>query len=448
MNRRELDRLSRELDEFLETMTEGMGRAERRASLRAYVTGLLLDGERKSVEPIAARLVDTSDEVESMRQRLLGCLSESEWRESALLDRLAVKLQRELPGVEALVVDDTGFPKKGRHSVGVARQYSGTLGRTDNCQVGTSLHLAGESGSGCIAFTLYLPEEWAEDFPRRRKTGVPDQILFRRKWQISLEQIDTAIAAGIRKHVVLADAGYGDAVEFRDGLVARGLEYVVGVQGTAVVWPPGSNPKIPPRRPRRGRPQTRYRDEQRPPISLQQLASTLSYRAVKWREGSRGWQVSRFAAARVRTAHRHSNNAPPGAEQWLLCEWHEAQPAPHKFYLSTLPADASLRALVRLAKLRWRVERDYQEMKQEIGLDHFEGRSWRGFHRHAALCAVAHAFLVIRRALFPPEDDALDATDGAQSAAAGAVASGRHLPALSDAVQSQRAASRAITSLI
>ena len=402
MKRRALQQLGRELGGFLDSITDEMGRPERRAAMRAYVTGLLLDGDRKSVEPMAARLVDSEADVEAMRQRLLGCIAESKWRDAEMFRRLAVMLERELPGIDAFVIDDTGFPKKGVHSVGVARQYSGTLGRVDNCQVATSLHLAGESGSACIGLDLYLSEQWAADEARRAKVGVPKQLGFRRKWEIALAQIDAALAWGVRKHVVLADAGYGDCVEFRDGVIARGIDYLVGVSGTAVVWEPNSKPRIPPRKENdHGRPRTKYRDHSHPPVELRKLGSRLEFRKVTWREGSAGWQSSRFAAARVRIAHGHSQGAAPGEEQWLLCEWPSAAKQPTKFYLSSLPANTSVRSLVRFAKLRWRVERDYQEMKQEIGLDHFEGRSWRGFHHHAALCAAAHAFLAPQSA-FPP----------------------------------------------
>jgi len=190
MNRRELTKLERELREYLDGMVEGMGRVERRAAMRNYVVGLLLDGERKSVEPMAARLVDEVGEVGAMRQRLLDCVGKANWSENEVLRRLACKLERELPGIEALVVDDTGFPEKGDLSVGVSRQYSGTLGRTDNCQVATSLHLAGEQGSGCIAMQVYLPESWTSDRERCRTAGVPEEIEFRRKWEISLAQLD------------------------------------------------------------------------------------------------------------------------------------------------------------------------------------------------------------------------------------------------------------------
>jgi SRSO17 transposase len=427
MNRREIAKLDRELREYIDSMVADLGRPERRRSMGWYVTGLLLDGERKSIEPMAARLVDDASEIQSMRQKLQECVTISTWSDADLLGRLARKFDSELPGVEAFAVDDTGHPKKGEHSVGVARQYSGTLGRIDNCQVAVSLHLAGESVSGCIAYDL-----WANDDARRQKAGIPSEIVFRPKWQIALGQIDRALQDGVRKHITLADAGYGDITEFREGLSARGLLYVVGVNGQPHVWPPESNPQIQ-HRPdgTKGRPRTRYRDDEYPPISIADLAAQLNYRKVTWREGSRGWQSSRFAAVRIRTAHKHLHCHPPGEEQWLLCEWPEGEPAPTKHWLSTLPKETSVRTLVRLAKLRWRVERDYQEMKQELGLDHYEGRTWRGFHHHAALCAVAHGFLALKRALFPPAEDQVDAADGAPLLAADPPPTDRLLPALS-----------------
>jgi SRSO17 transposase len=433
MNRREIARLDGDLRAYVDSMLEGMGRVERRAALGGYLTGLLLDGERKSIEPMAARLVDSPSEAEAMRQRLQQAVTIAEWSDDELYRRVALKLDRELPGVEALVVDDTGFPKKGEHSVGVKRQYSGTLGRVDNCQVAVSLHLAGEARSGCIGMRLFLPEDWARDRARREKAGVPDDVAFGHKWELSLAQIDRALSWGVRRHVVLGDCGYGDCTEFRDGLTERGLVYVVGVQGTHVVWSPESRP-VKDVRQKKGAGQLRrrclYRDEEHPPVSIAQLAAGLKYRKVTWREGSRGWQSSRFAAARIRSARRHANGEPPGDEQWLLCEWPESEPKPTKFWLSTLPKDTSTRAVVRLAKLRWRVERDYQEMKQEIGLDHFEGRSWRGFHHHAALCAAAHGFLALTRALFPPEEQEMDATDGPPPPPAGPTSAYRSLPAM------------------
>jgi SRSO17 transposase len=304
------------------------------------------------------------------------------------------------------VIDDTGFPKKGKHSVGVQRQYSGTLGRIDNCQIAVSTHLAGEHGSACIRMDLYLPESWASDEARRAKAGVPDEVAFREKWRIALAQLDHALGAGLKKHVVLADAGYGDITEFREQATARGLPWMVGISPAVVVWPPEAELVLPPRPPK-GRPPSRRRDDQHPPEPIERVARRLRYSTVRWREGSRRWQSSRFGAARVHTAHKHGAGAPPGPCVWLLAEWPRGEKAPTRFWLASLPPETRKSTLVRLAKLRWRVERDYQEMKSEVGLDHYEGRTWFGFQRHVTLAGVAHAFLALRRALFPP--DALDA---------------------------------------
>jgi SRSO17 transposase len=410
MNRRDLRKLDQELTEFIGSMVEGMGRTERREALAAYVMGLLLDGERKSIEPMAARLVDDASEIQAMRQRLQQAVVVADWADDEMRSRLARKLDAELPGVEALVVDDTGFPKKGKHSVGVARQYSGTLGRIDNCQIGVSLHLAGEPGSGCIAMRLFLPEAWAEDARRREAVGVPAEVVSQKKWEIALDQIDAALRWGVRKHTVLADAGYGDASEFREALRQRDLRYVVGVQGEHRVWPPGVLPRPPENKPgEAGRPRT-FWSADAGPVKISEAAKHLgreAYSIVRWREGSRGRQSSRFVAWWVQSAEncRKGRGRTPTEPQWLLCEWPDGEDAPTKFWLAAFPKNTSLAALVRLAKLRWRVERDYQELKQEVGLDHYEGRTWRGFHHHATLCSVAHGFLALRRALFPPEEE-------------------------------------------
>jgi SRSO17 transposase len=445
----QIKKLDRELTEYVESMTAGMGRPERRRAMGWYMTGLLLDGERKSIEPMAARLVDDSAEIEAMRQRLQQCVSISGWSDRELLDRLALKLDRELPGIEAFVIDDTGHPKKGTHSVGVARQYSGTLGRVDNCQVAVSLHLAGDQGSGCVAYSLYLKQEWAADAARRRSVGVPSDVQFRAKWEIALQQLDAALSAGVRRHVVLADAGYGDISDFRSGVAARGLQYVVGVKGDQIIWPPESNPQVVPQEPNiRGKRPTRYRDDDHTPVSIRVLAQRLKFRTVAWREGTKGWQKSRFAVARVRTASRHYTGRAPGDEQWLLCEWPPAETEPTGYWLATLPSTTSVSALVRMAKLRWRVERDYQDMKNEVGLDHFEGRTWRGFHHHAALCAVAHGFLALRRALFPPEEAEVDPSDGAEVSSTDSPAMDGFLPAVQTGRRSDATSRRIIEDVI
>jgi SRSO17 transposase len=445
-----LKRLDRELTTFVETLTTGLGRAERRTAMGQYITGLLLDGERKSIEPIAARLVDDAAQIEAMRQRLQQCVVVSAWDEATMFARLAQTLDRELPEVTAFVVDDTGFPKKGRHSVGVARQYSGTLGRTDNCQIATSLHLAGERGSGCIGMRLYLPETWTSDRARCRAAGVPEPITFAPKWQHALALLDAALAAGVRRHVVLGDAAFGEVTAFREALTARGLAYVLRVPHTLAVWPPGTHFHVPARRGTTGRPRSTPRPRApTTPTSLATIAAALPHRRVTWREGSRGRQASRFAAVRVHLAHRHAEGAGPGPEVWLLSEWPRDAPAPTKYYLSSLPATTPLRTLVRFGKLRWRIERDYQELKGELGLDHFEGRTWTGFHHHVALCAAAHAFLALRRALFPPIADAVDDCGDPSASASLVAAAAPSLPVVSPMHQQPvSSTARAVTHVI
>lgn len=432
MTPRRLQKLRSALSDFLNEMLEGQGRPERRANLGHYITGLLLDGERKSIQPMAARLTDNPAEADAMRQRLKDCVAESEWSEVELQRRFAIKMDLELPGLEVIVVDDTGFGKKGKHSVGVARQYSGTLGRTDNCQVMTSVHLAGDLGSVMVGERLYLPKEWTDDRDRCRAVGVPDELEFKTKWQIALDLIDQTLGFGITRRPVLADAGYGETVEFRDGLTQRGLTYVVGVPNNQLVWRPGTNPKPPKQRAGRGRPRTHWRDGNNQPMQIAKLVKGIPrerYQTVTWREGTRGKMSSKFLAYRVRSAVKHTKGRPPGAQQWLLCEWQSCDSKP-KFWLSTLPANVSLKELVRVTKLRWRVERDYQDLKGEVGLDHYEGRTWRGFHRHATLCAVAHGFLALRRALSPPIQNEVDAAGSEAAAPAAPVGANWLVPAV------------------
>jgi SRSO17 transposase len=431
----QLKKLDRELDAFLDEMITGMGRPERRSAMAHYVTGLLLDGERKSVQPMAARLAKEPGDADAMRQRLQDCVGKSRWSDAELLRRLAKKLEKDLPGIEAFVVDDTGFAKKGEHSVGVARQYSGTLGRIDNSQVAVSLHLAGAKGSGCIGMGLYLPEEWASDRKRRAAVGVPETVEFQTKWQISLDQIDAALASGVHPYVTLADAGYGDATGFRNGLEERGLDYVVGVSGLPTIWRPGVTPSVPSAA-RTGRRPTRPEADEAP-VSLSDFARELKpkdFRSVTWREGSKGALGARFYAARIYSAERHTKKTRPALKPiWLVIEDTGEEKRPFKFYFSNLPASVSLKRLVTLIKLRWRVERDYQELKGELGLDHFEGRTWRGFHHHATLCAVAHGFLALRRALSPPGHSEVDAGRGEAPPADGTAAAHRMVPTVREA---------------
>ena len=318
----QLRKMDRELTAFLAEMTDGMGRPERRAAMGHYIVGLLLEGERKSVQPMAARLVDDPSEADALRQRLSDCVSRSGWSDEEALRRLATKFERELPGIEAFILDDTGFPKKGCLSVGVHRQYSGTLGRTENCQVATSLHVAGERGSGCIGLRLYLPEAWTDDRERCRSAGVPDEVAFETKWKLALNLLDQALSWGLKKNPVVADAGYGESTEFRDGLVERGLRYVVGIPSTHLIWRPGSRPQVAPRTGKAGRPQTQARDGSTKPIQIGKLVEGIPrtrYKTVSWRQGSRGKMSSKFLFYRVQSAERHTKVRPPSDEQWLIC---------------------------------------------------------------------------------------------------------------------------------
>jgi SRSO17 transposase len=338
MKKRELERLDGELSGFVEGLSECFVRCDQRRSFSLYVTGLLFDGERKSVQPMAKWLVDSTKEHEALRQRLQQIVSVTPWQEDALYAALGLRLDSELPGVSAFLIDDTGFPKKGVYSVGVHRQYSGTLGRVDNCQVATSLHLAGEGTSGCLGMRLFLPEAWANDGPRRKRARVPDEVTFAKKWQLAIALIDNALAAGVREHIVLADPGYGDALEFRQALSARGLRYLVGAQGSPLVWSSDAKPAVPRTTGKPGPRPKRYRDDEHPPVAIAQMAATLSYRMVTWREASRGRQSSRFAATRVRSAERRTKRGGiSGNFEWLLCEWPQNESEPTKFYLSTMP---------------------------------------------------------------------------------------------------------------
>jgi SRSO17 transposase len=308
--------------------------------------------------------------------------------------------------VVAWIVDDTGFPKKGTHSVGVARQYCGQLGKQDNCRVAVSFSVATWSASLPVAYQLYLPEAWTKDPKRRRKTGVPELIGFRTKPQIAFEQIRQAVEANVPRGVVLADAGYGVDGHFRAGLTELQLQYVVGVQSSMTVWAPGTHPL--PAKPWSGqgrRPKLLRRDRQHQPVSVKQVAAGLASKAwqdITWREGKQRPLRSRFAVVRVRPAHRDYWQAEPHPEEWLLMEWPRGEAEPTKYWISTLPPQTKLKDLVRMAKHRWIIERDYEELKQELGLGHFEGRGWRGFHHHATLCIAAYGFLIAERSRFSP----------------------------------------------
>lgn len=392
---------------YVEGLATAAGHEDRHAPLKNYCRGLLLPGERKSIEPMAARL--NPESVQPMRQSLHHLVAKAPWSDAVLLDQVRMQvlpaMQKHGP-VVAWIVDDTGFPKKGTHSVGVARQYCGQVGKQDNCRVAVSLSVATWSSSLPIAYRLYLPKEWTEDAQRREKAEVPEEIEFQTKPEIALDQIRAAVAADMARGVVLADAAYGINTEFRDGLTALALPYVVGVQSTMTVWAPGKQPLPAKPRGRMGRPpRLLRRTNQHQPVSVKQLAMSLpstAFKEITWREAGERKLRSRFAAVRVRAAHRDYEKAEPHGEEWLLIEWPRGEAEPTKYWVSTLPSITKLRALIKMAKHRWIIERDYEELKQELGLGHFEGRNWRGFHHHATLCIAAYGFLVAERNRFSP----------------------------------------------
>jgi SRSO17 transposase len=384
------------LEAFADEVFDGaVQRSEQRKWGGVYLRGLMLDGKRKSVEPMAARLADGDE------QCLQQFVDQSPWEERVVRANLARRMCAEIePSV--WVIDDTGFAKKGRWSVGVARQYSGTLGRVDNCQIGVSLNAATDAASCPINWRIFVPEEWDADAERRARAHVPDDVGHREKWRLALDMIDEARGWGVEPAVVVSDAGYGDITAFRQGLSERAIAYVVQVKAGTSAYAASAFPERPAYAGRGRPPAARYRQ---PPSSLKDLVLGAGKRAatgVTWRQGSRGRMHARFIALRVRPANIDLRRAAHAADRelevcWLLAEWPADADAPTDYWLSTLPADTPLRELVRTAKARWRVEHDYRELKDALGLDHFEGRSYRGWHHHVTLVSVAHGFLTRER---------------------------------------------------
>jgi SRSO17 transposase len=392
---------SQRFDRYTEHLCEGLGHSDRHAGLKGYCTGLMLPLTRKSVEPMAAR-VDPMH-ASARHQSLHHFVAKAEWSDSEMLRRVA---QWVVPHMDFSrggwwIIDDTGFPKKGKHSAGVARQYCGMLGKQDNCQVAVSVSLACDQGSVPVAWQLYLPEEWSKDLVRRRAAGVPDEVHFATKTQIALAQLRALLAEGAPQHCVLADAGYGVDTGFRQALSDMGLLYAVGVTSAVSVWPPGVEPLPPKRYSGMGRPPVMpRRTARRQPMSVKALALSLppqAFHTISWREGTNEPLSGRFAALRVRHAGGNAGKARLRPLQWLLFEWPADQAEPTKYVLSTLPEDTPLNELVAAAHQRWRIERDYQDLKQDFGLGHYEGRGWRGFHHHASLSIAAYGFLMTER---------------------------------------------------
>ena len=391
--------LESQFERYADVMVEALGHADRATPARWYLRGLLLPGERKSVEPMAARV--HPQDVRSAHQSMHHLVADSEWSDTVLLAAVTREVVPVLSQAGQApcfwIIDDTGFRKYGQHSVGVARQYCGQLGKTENCRVAVSLSLATAAGSLPLSYRLYLPKEWTEDKARCKRAGVPKEIGFATKGELAWAQIEAALAAGIPRGPVLIDAGYGDEAALRDRLSAQGLIYAVGIRPATAVWWEAHRPVRAPAKAGRGRPRTlALRDATHQPIGVRELAQALpaaSYRTVTWREGTNTALSSRFARVRVRAAHANQVRE----EEWLLIEWPKGEAEPTRYFLSTLPADIAFRPLVATVKMRWRIERDYLELKQELGLGHYEGRNWRGFHHHASLCIAAYAFLMLER---------------------------------------------------
>jgi SRSO17 transposase len=392
---------------YMDRLAHAAGHVDRAVPLKSYCTGLLLPGERKSVEPMAARLCP--ENVRQTHQSLHHFVAHAPWSDDDILETVrsyVVPAIEQQGPIAAWIVDDTGFVKKGTHSVGVARQYCGQVGKQENCRVAVSLSASTMKASLPLAWRLYLPQAWTQDKERRKAAGIPEEIGFQTKPEIALDQIRAAVARQIPLAPVLADPAYGNDTGLRDGITTLGLLYVLGIQSSLSVWKPGQAPL-----PKRkwsgiGRPtKLLRRDPRHKPVSVRELAVGLpssAWKNVLWRQGTGKPLRSRFAALRVRPAHRDSWMSEPRPEEWLLIEWPTQEAAPTKYWLSTLPAETKLRELVRLAKHRWIIERDYEELKQELGLGHYEGRGWRGFHHHATLCIAAYGFLVAERSRFSP----------------------------------------------
>ncbi len=392
-----LKRVRTRLVEFAEEMFEPMARKDQRRWGEVYLRGLMLDGKRKSIEPMAARLEDGDE------QCLQQFVNQSPWPWEPVRRRLALRMDAEIEP-EAWVIDDTGFPKFGDKSVGVARQYCGALGKVGNCQVGVSISAATPQASCPIDWRLFMPAEW-DTGPRRETCRVPENVIHEPKWKLALQMIDELREWGLQPPVVLGDAAYGDVTELRVGLAEREVDYVLDVKGSTSALPCSAIPERP-RWPGMGRPPAaRYR---RPFDSLAGLALAAGEETcvdVGWREGTRGPLSSRFVALRVRPANVKLRRTDPDSELplcWLLAEWPPGKEEPTDFWLSNLPADTPIERLVGLAKLRWRIEQDYRELKDALGLDHFEGRSYPGWNHHVTLVSVAHGFLTTERLRRPP----------------------------------------------
>jgi SRSO17 transposase len=403
MDMRQVEGLRAELSGFVADVFASVPRKDQRAKGDCYLRGLMLDGRRKSIQPMAERLPDGNE------QNLQQFVNQSPWDPLPVRRRIAERMVP-LIGPEAWAVDDVSFPKDGRRSVAVAHQYCGALGKQANCQVAVSVHAVTDTASCPLQWRLFVPQEWADDAGRRQETGIPQHVGHREKWRLALDVLDELAGWGLVPPMVVADAGYGQNADFRAGLADRSIGYVLAVRSDVTVHPHDAVPTAPLWSGNGRRPQPRYRDK---PSSVAALAAGQGREAfteVTWREGSRGPMRSRFLKLRVRPAGVRARRLAQAAavardghwdgvlpELRLLVEWPQGAEAPTDYWLSNLPEDTPVAELVRLAKIRWRIEHDYRELKHGLGLDHFEGRSWTGWHHHVTLVTAAHAFLTEHR---------------------------------------------------
>jgi SRSO17 transposase len=380
---------------FVEEMVRPLPHVRQRENALLYVRGLVEQGGRKSLQPTLFRLRESPARYESVQQ----FLADSPWDPIVLVRACAERVAPAI-GVVAWIVDDTGIVKDGEHSPGVKRQWSGTLGKIDNCQVTVSVHAVGQRGTLPLGWRLYLPEEWCADEPRRLRAKIPASVEFETKPALARGLIEQAASWQVPLAPILADQGYGDDTDLRTGLHELELEYVLSVGVQTSVYPPGTSFAVPERNGTRGRPRTVARAD-REPESVRALAERLSARAWKTlpcRTTAAGEDVhSRFAFVRVVAAHPVRRDHQPPREEWLIIEWPAGEDAPTDYWLSNLPAKTAPARLAGLARLRWTIELDYRQLKGELGLDHYEGRSYLGFHHHCALVTCAHAFLTLER---------------------------------------------------
>ena len=360
-----------------------------------YVRGLIEHGGRKSLQPTLFRLEETPARYESVQQ----FLADSPWDPEVLIRACVERVAPEI-GVAAWVVDDTGIVKDGKHSPGVKRQYSGTLGKIGNCQITVSVHAVGARGTLPVGWRLYLPAEWCDDWERRRKAKIPDGISFQTKPELAGELCEQAAAWEVPAAPILADSAYGDDTAFRTRLAELELEYVVAVRAETSVYGPETTFAVPQRNGRSGRPRKVARPDRKPESvrSLAERLPAMAWTTLPCRTTPAGEDVpGRFAFVRVVATHPVRNNNRPPREEWLIIDWPETEEAPTDYWLSNLAEDEPLERLARLARLRWTIELDYRQLKGELGLDHYEGRSYLGFHHHTALVTCAHAFLTLER---------------------------------------------------